>query len=56
MTDIALDCYRELVFTDFDRKAAIRRWFREQVENNVPPWLMKRIHAVRETQMKMISP
>ncbi|WP_165820351.1 O-methyltransferase [Microvirga sp. KLBC 81] len=50
MADMALECYRELVFTDIDR-IALFRWLRKRVKANVPPWLMQRLRNYRARQV-----
>jgi hypothetical protein len=51
MADMALECYRELVFTDFDMNT-VAKWMRQRVKNNIPAWLLRRIRDYRTAKMK----
>jgi predicted O-methyltransferase YrrM len=53
MADMALECYRELVFTDFDRNT-IAKWLRQRAKSNIPAWLLRRIRDYRTARMKPV--
>jgi predicted O-methyltransferase YrrM len=53
MADMALECYRELVFTDFDR-STVTEWLSQRVKSNIPPWLMRRLRDYRTARIKPV--